>query len=110
MKALSQSTKIFGKSIIQRENKPIPFLWDEMFLHAALASRLTNSILVGRSVSFILATGATSFFLFAVCYLLTDVLDWWNGAPFFYPGNNPATMMHVENYLAVQKHSIKRLS
>lgn len=42
---------------------------------------------VFRSVSFILATGAASFFLFAVCYLLTDVLDLWNGAPFFYPGN-----------------------
>ena len=41
-----------------------------------------------RSVSFIFATGATSFFLFAICYLLTDVLDWWNGAPFFYPGKN----------------------
>jgi len=40
-----------------------------------------------RSVSFILATGATSFFLFAICYILTDGLDWWNGAPFFYPGN-----------------------
>ncbi|XP_073244370.1 heparan-alpha-glucosaminide N-acetyltransferase-like isoform X1 [Porites lutea] len=40
------------------------------------------------SVSFILATGATSFFLFAICYILTDGLDWWNGAPFFYPGMN----------------------
>lgn len=40
------------------------------------------------SVSFIFATGATSFFLFAICYILTDVLDWWNGAPFFYPGMN----------------------
>lgn len=40
------------------------------------------------SVSFILATGASAFFLFAICYLLTDVLDWWNGAPFFYPGMN----------------------
>jgi len=41
-----------------------------------------------RSVSFIFATGATSLFLFAICYLFTDVLDWWNGAPFFYPGKN----------------------
>ncbi|CAH3170924.1 unnamed protein product [Porites evermanni] len=40
------------------------------------------------SVSFILATGATSFFLFAICYILTDGLDWWNGAPFFYTGMN----------------------
>lgn len=40
------------------------------------------------SVSFILATGASSFLLLAACYLLTDVLDWWNGAPFLYPGMN----------------------
>ncbi|XP_015754450.1 PREDICTED: heparan-alpha-glucosaminide N-acetyltransferase-like [Acropora digitifera] len=41
-----------------------------------------------RSLSFISATGASSFLLFAVCYLLTDVLGWWNGAPFLYPGMN----------------------
>ena len=41
-----------------------------------------------RSLSFISATGASSFLLFAVCYLLTDVLGWWNGAPFLYPGND----------------------
>ncbi|KAL9989288.1 hypothetical protein ACROYT_G003821 [Oculina patagonica] len=46
------------------------------------------------SVSFIFATGATSFFLFAICYLLTDVLDWWSGAPFFYPGMN-AILVYV---------------
>ncbi|XP_029179303.2 heparan-alpha-glucosaminide N-acetyltransferase-like [Acropora millepora] len=40
------------------------------------------------SLSFISATGASSFLLFAVCYLLTDVLGWWNGAPFLYPGMN----------------------
>lgn len=39
-----------------------------------------------RSLSFISATGASSFLLFAVCYLLTDVLGWWNGAPFLHPG------------------------
>jgi len=40
------------------------------------------------SLSFISATGASSFLLFAVCYLLTDVFGWWNGAPFLYPGMN----------------------
>jgi len=46
-----------------------------------------------RSVSFIFVTGASSFFLFAICYLLTDVLDWWNGAPFFYPGKNSGLVL-----------------
>ena len=43
-------------------------------------------LLLFRSVSFILATGAMAFFLLMVCYLLVDVLGWWNGAPFIYPG------------------------
>ncbi|XP_048587275.1 heparan-alpha-glucosaminide N-acetyltransferase isoform X2 [Nematostella vectensis] len=40
------------------------------------------------SVSFILVTGSSSFFLLTFCYIFTDSLGWWNGAPFFYPGMN----------------------
>ncbi|XP_031571325.1 heparan-alpha-glucosaminide N-acetyltransferase-like isoform X2 [Actinia tenebrosa] len=40
------------------------------------------------SLSFILVTGATSFILLVICYVLTDTYGWWNGAPFFYPGMN----------------------
>ncbi|KAK3745938.1 hypothetical protein QZH41_012753, partial [Actinostola sp. cb2023] len=46
------------------------------------------------SLSFICVTGATSFFLLTACYILTDAFDWWNGAPFFYPGMN-AILLYV---------------
>ena len=39
-----------------------------------------------RSVSFIFATGGMAFLLLSFCYLVIDVLGWWNGAPFCYPG------------------------
>lgn len=40
------------------------------------------------SVSFIFATGAMAFFLLSLCYLFIDVLGWWTGAPFIFPGMN----------------------
>ncbi|XP_023217106.1 heparan-alpha-glucosaminide N-acetyltransferase-like isoform X1 [Centruroides sculpturatus] len=40
------------------------------------------------SVSFIMATGSMSFILLSICYIFCDVLNWWNGSPFFFPGMN----------------------
>lgn len=40
------------------------------------------------SVSFIFATGGMAFVLLTFCYLLVDVLGWWSGAPFVFPGMN----------------------
>ncbi|XP_078348183.1 heparan-alpha-glucosaminide N-acetyltransferase-like isoform X1 [Oculina patagonica] len=40
------------------------------------------------SVSFIFATGGMAFLLLSFCYMVIDVLGWWNGAPFCYPGMN----------------------
>ena len=62
-----------------------------------------------RSVSFILATGASAFFLFAICYLLTDVLDWWNGAPFFYPGKSLRKLLrckHTKEFITITGNPI----
>ncbi|KAK2567038.1 Heparan-alpha-glucosaminide N-acetyltransferase [Acropora cervicornis] len=41
------------------------------------------------SVSFIFATGGMAFMLLTFCYLLVDVLGWWSGAPFVFPGKWP---------------------
>jgi len=46
------------------------------------------------SLSFTLATGSLAFFLLVLCYLCVDVLKWWSGSPFFYPGRN-ALLMYV---------------
>ncbi|XP_075736997.1 heparan-alpha-glucosaminide N-acetyltransferase isoform X4 [Rhipicephalus microplus] len=40
------------------------------------------------SVSFVLSTASTAFFLLAVLYYLVDVCGWWSGAPLIYPGMN----------------------
>ncbi|XP_070384598.1 heparan-alpha-glucosaminide N-acetyltransferase isoform X5 [Dermacentor albipictus] len=40
------------------------------------------------SVSFILFTASTAFFLLAILYYLIDVCGWWSGAPLVYPGMN----------------------
>ncbi|KAM7430371.1 hypothetical protein ABFA07_018897 [Porites harrisoni] len=40
------------------------------------------------SVSFIFATGGMAFLLLTFCYLTIDVLGWWSGTPFRYPGMN----------------------
>lgn len=40
------------------------------------------------SVSFIFVTGGMAFLLLTFCYVTVDVLRWWNGAPFCYPGMN----------------------
>lgn len=39
-----------------------------------------------RSLSFVLVTTGLAFFLLGACYWLIDVQEWWNGAPFLYPG------------------------
>ena len=44
------------------------------------------------SLSFVLVTSCFAFFLLTVCLILVDVLKWWNGAPFFYPGMNSILM------------------
>ncbi|XP_065652331.1 heparan-alpha-glucosaminide N-acetyltransferase isoform X4 [Hydra vulgaris] len=40
------------------------------------------------SLSYIFAMGSTAYLLLLVCYILVDVLKWWNGAPFYYAGMN----------------------
>eukprot|EP01112_Ceratiomyxa_fruticulosa_P015518 TRINITY_DN456_c0_g1_i2.p1 TRINITY_DN456_c0_g1~~TRINITY_DN456_c0_g1_i2.p1 ORF type:complete len:652 (-),score=106.89 TRINITY_DN456_c0_g1_i2:2-1957(-) len=40
------------------------------------------------SVSFIFVMAGTGFLMLCLCYILVDVLDVWNGAPFKYPGMN----------------------
>lgn len=40
------------------------------------------------SVSFIMVNASFSFILLSICYLVCDVLGWWSGAPFYYPGMN----------------------
>ncbi|XP_041367487.1 heparan-alpha-glucosaminide N-acetyltransferase-like [Gigantopelta aegis] len=40
------------------------------------------------SVSFVLTTGCFAFILLAIMYVFIDILDWWSGAPFIYPGMN----------------------
>lgn len=43
------------------------------------------------SVSFILILAAMAFLLLSVMYVAIDILEFWSGAPFFYPGN----MVHL---------------
>ena len=38
------------------------------------------------SLSFVLVMGGSAFFLLAGLYFVIDVILWWNGAPFKYPG------------------------
>lgn len=40
------------------------------------------------SLSYILTMASFAFALFTICYLIVDVYNLWNGAPFFYPGMN----------------------
>jgi heparan-alpha-glucosaminide N-acetyltransferase len=40
------------------------------------------------SLSFILVMGGSAFVLLAALYFIIDVILWWNGAPFKYPGMN----------------------
>lgn len=40
------------------------------------------------SVSFVLSTASTAFFLLAILYYLIDVREWWSGEPLTYPGMN----------------------
>ncbi|XP_046657308.1 heparan-alpha-glucosaminide N-acetyltransferase-like [Daphnia pulicaria] len=44
------------------------------------------------SLSFVLVTTSLAFFLLGACYWLIDVREWWNGAPFLYPGMNGILM------------------
>lgn len=71
------------------------------------------------SFSFVLATSSFAFILLSFLYVVIDVLKWWNGAPFFYPGMNsivlyvgheitsaifPFQWADSENAAAVQTH------
>ncbi|GAB6023846.1 hypothetical protein CHUAL_008587 [Chamberlinius hualienensis] len=40
------------------------------------------------SFTFVLATSSFAFILLSFLYAIIDVLKWWNGSPFFYPGMN----------------------
>lgn len=40
------------------------------------------------SISFILVMAGTGFILLAVFYFMIDVISWWNGSPFKYPGQS----------------------
>ncbi|KAJ4441630.1 hypothetical protein ANN_11488, partial [Periplaneta americana] len=51
------------------------------------------------SLSFVLVTTCFAFYLLSACYLLIDVKRWWNGSPFFYPGQKifvPFLVLHME--------------
>ncbi|XP_058944843.2 heparan-alpha-glucosaminide N-acetyltransferase-like [Pocillopora verrucosa] len=58
----------------------------------ALAGKNNDSVIpINKnlwSVSFIFVTGGMAFLLLTFCYVTIDVLRWWNGAPFCYPGMN----------------------
>ncbi|XP_076162812.1 heparan-alpha-glucosaminide N-acetyltransferase [Ptiloglossa arizonensis] len=41
------------------------------------------------SLSFVMASSSTAFFLFAILYILIDYKQYWSGAPFIYAGRNP---------------------
>ena len=47
---------------------------------------LSLSLPCSRSLSFILVMAGTGFLLLALFYFFIDVIHWWNGAPFKYPG------------------------
>lgn len=61
----------------------------------------SNNIFVARSVSFIFVTGGMAFLLLTFCYVTIDVLRWWNGAPFCYPGEQefPSEAMRDTVYM-----------
>jgi heparan-alpha-glucosaminide N-acetyltransferase len=46
------------------------------------------------SLSFVLVTSSLAFVGLTICNLLIDVKNWWQGAPFIYPGMN-AIIMYV---------------
>jgi len=46
------------------------------------------------SVSYVLVTSSMAFLLLTICYVLVDVLSWWSGSPFLYPGMN-AILLYV---------------
>ena len=66
---LFQSTRIFGKTYTSH--------------HTPHITTHTHDC---RSLSFILAMAGSGFILLAIFYFTIDVILWWNGAPFKYPG------------------------
>jgi len=56
-----------------------------------------------RSLSFILVMAGTGFLLLALFYLLIDVIHWWNGSPFSYPGENQLScLLQILSYKLFQ--------
>ncbi|XP_037093972.1 heparan-alpha-glucosaminide N-acetyltransferase-like [Pollicipes pollicipes] len=53
------------------------------------------------SLSYTLLTASFAFFLLILCYVTVDVLRWWSGSPFFYPGRN-ALLMYVGHMMAFE--------
>lgn len=51
------------------------------------------------SISFVLVTACFGYFLLSLFYIIVDVLNWWNGAPFFYPGMN-SILLYVGHEIA----------
>ncbi|XP_043211847.1 heparan-alpha-glucosaminide N-acetyltransferase-like, partial [Amphibalanus amphitrite] len=46
------------------------------------------------SLSYVMVTSCFAFFLLTAFYIVVDILKWWTGSPFFYPGRN-ALLMYV---------------
>ncbi|CAG0879332.1 unnamed protein product [Darwinula stevensoni] len=60
-----------------------------------LASKEQGWIPVNKnlwSFSYVMVTTSMAFFLLTVSYILIDILKWWNGSPFIYPGMNAIVM------------------
>ncbi|XP_077352550.1 heparan-alpha-glucosaminide N-acetyltransferase [Festucalex cinctus] len=89
-----------GKIIIFYKGKNIHILcrflvWATILgISAAILSKCTRDegfIPVNKnlwSLSYVTCMGSLSFLLLAGMYLITDVLGWWGGQPFIYPGMN----------------------
>ena len=71
--------------------------WTSLLTGVTRRNSICNNLcmLSNRSLSFVLVTSCMAFFLLSVCYLLVDIVGWWNGAPFFYPGRRRSFGTHV---------------
>ena len=41
-----------------------------------------------RSISYVLLLSGAGYFIITILYIVIDMFDWWNGAPFIYPGTS----------------------
>ena len=55
------------------------------------------------SLSFILVMGGSAFVLLAALYFIIDVILWWNGAPFKYPGGFGHTASYWTNNINLRR-------